>query len=75
VEGCKYGALASWAIASFVGITMTAKPVGLGWFTSFGDIVPTPIVCIIVAVLCYCTAEKISVKQSVAAPEVSAAEE
>ena len=63
MEGCKYGALASWAIASFVGITMTAKPVGLGWFTSVGDIIPTPIVCIIVAVLCYCTAEKISVKQ------------
>lgn len=65
IEGCKYGALISWAAASFVGITMTAKPIGLDWFTSFGDIIPTPIVCIAVAMVCYCISEKVSVKNAV----------
>lgn len=64
VAGCKYGALVSWGIASFVGLTMTAAPIGFGWFTSFGDIVPVPIVCIAVAMVCYCVTEKLFVKQS-----------
>ena len=54
---------------------MTAKPVGLGWFTSVGDIIPTPIVCIIVAVFCYCTAEKISVKQRGTLQDISPVKE
>lgn len=75
VEGCKYGALVSWALASFVGITMTAKPVGLDWFTSFGNIIPTPIVCIIIAMISYCISEKVFVKQVKAMPEMPAVEE
>lgn len=70
VPGCKYGALASWALASFVGITMTAKPVGLGFFTSFGDLIPTPVVCIFVAMACYYASEKIFLKQGDTAAEV-----
>ena len=40
------GALAAWGISSFVGLTMTAGPIGFGWFTSVGDVVPVPLVCI-----------------------------
>lgn len=43
------GALAAWGIASFAGLTMTAPPTGLGWFTGVGDVLPVPLICIVLA--------------------------
>lgn len=58
VKGVKWDAVISWAIASLVGMTMTAKPVGFGLFGAVGDIISVPIVCIVIAMILYITSQK-----------------
>ena len=41
----------SWAVASFVGVTMTARPVGRGWGVAGGEVIPVPLICIAVAMV------------------------
>lgn len=52
-KGVKWEAVAAWVISSFVGLTMTARPIGFGWFVAFGDIIPVPVVCIFIAMVLY----------------------
>lgn len=53
VTGIKWDALISWMAAAFVGLSMTAKPIGFGWFVSIGNYIPVPIVCILTAMGIY----------------------
>lgn len=57
--GIKWDAIVSWAVASFVGVTMTARPVGLGWFVAVGDVIPVPLICIAVAMVLYVVSQKL----------------
>ena len=58
-QGIKWDAIVSWAVASFVGVTMTARPVGLGWFVAVGDVIPVPLICIAVAMVLYVVSQKL----------------
>lgn len=57
--GIKWDAIIAWIISSFVGLMMTAKPIGFGWFVNFGNIIPVPIVCIAVAIMFYIAGQKV----------------
>ena len=52
-------AIAAWLIASFVGLTMTAPPVGFGWLAWVGDYIPVPIVGMAVAMVLYVILEAV----------------
>lgn len=58
-QGIKWDAIVSWAVASFVGVTMTARPVGLGWFVAVGNVIPVPLICIAVAMVLYVVSQKL----------------
>lgn len=51
--GIKWDAIIAWIISSFVGLTMTTKPIGFGWFVNFGNVIPVPVICIAVAIVFY----------------------
>lgn len=53
ISGINLSAIISWIIASFVGMTMTATPVGLGWFVQVGDVFPVSIICMAIAMIFY----------------------
>lgn len=52
-------AVISWLIASFVGLTMTAPPVGFGWLAWVGDYFPVPIIGMAIAMVLYCVLEEL----------------
>lgn len=54
----KWDALAAWAASSAVGLAMTERPVGLGFYSGLGDVIPVPIVCIGVAMFLYIAAQR-----------------
>lgn len=58
-NGIKWDALLAWMTASFVGLTMTNRPIGFGWFVEAGNIIPVPIVCIIVSASFYMVSQKL----------------
>lgn len=70
-KGIRYNAIFSWIIASFTGMTMTAKPVGLGWFTGVGELIPVPLLCILIALGSYIIFEKLVFKKNVCLEEVT----
>ena len=52
-ESVNPSAMAAWVVASFVGLTMTAPPVGFGWLAWVGDYVPVPIIGMFLAMILY----------------------
>lgn len=70
-KGIRYNAIFSWIIASFTGMTMTAKPVGFGWFTGVGELIPVPLLCILIAMGSYIIFEKLVFKKNVYLEEVT----
>lgn len=57
-RGFRWEALAAWILSSFVGLAMTARPIGFGWFVEAGNVIPIPIVCITVAIGVYVVGQK-----------------
>lgn len=53
MDGINRSAIIAWIAASFVGMTMTAAPVGLGWFVQVGDVFPVPVICMAIAMVLY----------------------
>lgn len=56
-NGINFAAIVAWIIASFVGLTMTAAPVGFGWFVQVGDVFPVPVICMAIAMVLYVALE------------------
>lgn len=57
-KGIKWDAAISWLIASFIGLLISEKPVGFGWFVNLGDIIPAPTISIIITMFIYIMLEK-----------------
>lgn len=59
-RGVRWNAIVAWFVASLVGMIMTQRPIGFGLFVSMGDIIPLPIVTIVVALAVYTVGEKLA---------------
>lgn len=57
-KGFKWDAILAWVIASLVGLSMTARPIGFGWFVQVGDVFPVSLICILVAMFIYSVSQK-----------------
>lgn len=57
-KGIKWDGIGAWLIASFVGIAMTEKPMGLGLFSRIRNIIPIPIISIIITMVLYTAIQK-----------------
>lgn len=58
-KGFKWDAILAWVIASLVGLSMTARPIGFGWFVQVGDVFPVSLICILVAMFIYSVSQKL----------------
>lgn len=56
----------AWIAASFVCMTMTAAPVGLGWFVQVGDVFPVPVICMAIAMVLYIALENMKKNKAAA---------
>ena len=59
-RGVRWNAIVAWFVASLVGMIMTPRPIGFGLFVTMGDIIPLPIVTIVVALAVYTVGEKLA---------------
>lgn len=64
-DGINLAAIAAWIISSFAGMTMTAAPVGLGWFVEVGDVIPVSIICMALAMVFYSLFENLKTRRTV----------
>lgn len=59
VESVNLSAISAWLMASFIGLTMTAPPVGFGWLVWIGNYIPVPIIGMAIAMLLYVLLENL----------------
>lgn len=58
-KGFKWDAIFAWVIASLVGLSMTASPIGFGWFVAVGDVFPVSLICVLIAMAIYISSQKL----------------
>ena len=58
-RGFKWDAILAWVIASLVGLSMTARPIGFGWFVAVGDVFPVSLICVAIAMVIYIAGQKL----------------
>ena len=58
-KGFKWDAILAWVVASLAGLSMTARPIGFGWFVAVGDVFPVSLICVAIAMVSYIVSQKL----------------
>lgn len=58
-KGFKWDAILAWVVASLAGLSMTARPIGFGWFVAVGDVFPVSLICVAIAMVIYIVSQKL----------------